>query len=911
MHKAKKVISTVLVSFVLFFALSTIFVYGMNVGAFQKIGFQNSTDILGGTSDDYNSSGYPFDKGGAEAIPFNILYGTRHSLVEYKGEIPFYLKDGIKKDDGSIDEESKENVSKFTRYYNGTKIDNKNRLYSSGTFDEKNKNAKKAIENTKESVKNIPGDAQSAVEKDLHTYPLTQSHDSDRISFIGVMVGALDGLNFLASRICGIVISLQNMSLSDLISEVDKNDKFSKALTSLFGFYRDGNEALRVSPFLMIGIISMVFGLVSLAFNYLKRGRSTKKSLVSEVVMLVVAFGIAMAYTTPGTASKVSNVATSALTSFSNQAVMMSSDTTSIFTGKSSGYSDAINSSQTQKALLDKAVIDSRIHDQFGYPVDELNIYANSTQTGKKGVDANGVGGFGDPALALEAFNSINNVDYSTYACGVTNGESVVYNLGYYFWACNSGTAVRQTNLGETNYPLFSEANGKTQVETGTNDRVLYTFDFLNYIYQNTEDAALKHKIETIFTNFSSPSYGSALLHSLMFIVLFGCLTWALFIVFMFTFVGKVVITFGSYAMVVMPFLLLIRKLRDTAKRFITSYLYAFLRFIIGMSIFNMIIIITVMLSSQGFMGIAVACVASILSAKFGPNLLHELNAQISARERRNGLNQIVRVNSSMDKKFMGASKKVRNPKEALGEFKDRAAAISDAVSDKFGTQVPETTEPVKVENAEGRNTEGEKADKTPTNEKEVVGDDELNVKEDKGEEKPNADRKKTIPEEGTAEEVATSEMTKTPDSSNPSDSSEVIESADTSGKDTKTSKETSRKDDVESAVKHEEKKEDKKESVDKKLEEVSKEQSKTPNTPEVKTTTQAKSSERVNNSEQTNSSKQAKSEPKVIKGDDIFKESGVAESMKSPAVSEKKVKKDKKKIAKIKIRELEERAKK
>lgn len=440
-------------------------------------------------------------------------------------------------------------------------------------------------------------------ESDVHLKALTQSHGiTDSLSSIGYSITS--GINGIFSLAVKFMIMIKSIDLGTLL-EGAFDDEFVKILRTIFLINPDTGEW---SPVLIFAMVFFLVSLMALSFKIVKGDLSFRK-LWTEAGMFILAILVSAIYLTPSNPGTISELSIDFITKFANNATLDSigDGTGAVFVSNTGN--DITDNYLTQAALIDKIYIDSIIEAQLGYPVDELNLDSLAGAS---------------EALA----NTFPDGEYMTIDVG---GGRTCNNLGYYFWACNSNTAI---NSG------WKDDGGKVAPILASNDRILYVVDFLANLKNAGGDA---EKIDKIMNRLSNPDYGAAASSALILCAQNVSLAFASWTIAIFCLLGQVIIALGSYCMVVMPALLLFKGSREVAKKMIWTYLLSFLRYLIGSAIFNTMLVVNLLLAKQGISGVIFSIFVNILFAKFGPMIMRELNQWISSTMGRNEIRFINR----------------------------------------------------------------------------------------------------------------------------------------------------------------------------------------------------------------------------------------------------------------------------
>ena len=522
---------------------------------------------------------YPFTSSDIYSIGFDTLYGKDKPFFEYYGEIPYVSY--------------KDELTQF-RVYNGTTIDGVERPYSVTELPEE------AFYSPESGGFGMPTGLNSDTHEP-HIWAMTKSHSLINFGKIGFWL--LSVINWVASSCVSIAIFLKSVNMTDVVMLIDNSGEFTKILSTIFLIdYDTGNW----SPMLIFATCCFVFGLVALAFRVV-RGKSSLREVIGEVGILIASAAIASVFLIPNHPLKLSNAGLDIITALTNN-LSTSSGTSSIFfydTGDAN-----LDNWYTQRGLINKIYIDNMINAQFGYTINDLDLNNSFGDVSK--VDLAMSSAFGSDAVHMRICVTPSRAPLKRY----------VDNLGYYLWAVNS--SVETSSTGGVYYELFGEKG----IWTASSDRTLYVIDFLANLRALNDgvDGAVVSKIDNIMNSLAIPQYGMACTNMLGVIVLNAALVYALFMVTLFCVIGQLIVTLGSYCMVIVPSLLLFPRTRRTAKGMMWTYVLGFVRFLAGSAMFDIIIVIATYLASGGLMGSIVAAIIVFLIGRYCPVLIREIN---------------------------------------------------------------------------------------------------------------------------------------------------------------------------------------------------------------------------------------------------------------------------------------------
>lgn len=718
--------------------ITTISVFASN-GTYQTSFGSTKTKVYSFGSDSHQPalSDYPFSKSNnIQSIGFDTLYGSSSSLFQYFGEVPY----------------NKHNEDNFKdyRYYNGTSLAGIERQWDPDDSE-------------------LPDVSDC---NDLHYYALTYSHNAFNLTIGSVLFFLVNIVHSITSTIVKLMITIKSFDITSIITTVDEDGNLAKTLARIFAIDPDTKQ---ISPVLIIGIIAYIFGLVLLSFKFIKGNNVTLKKLFEEIGFLIMAACIAAIYFSTNGALNYSKAGTKILNSLSDF-VTGGSSSTSIYTYDTGNAN--LDSSATEKALIDKIYIDQIIKSETGYPISKLFIQDDggnsdfaSNQATKEALDLT----FGSENGGLDAMAISTSI----------NDTAKINNLGYYLWA--SGTNVVISKDGNINTRPFYKGNSSTySIRTSNNSRCLFVIDFLNNLaYGNTENIindSERAKVKTIFNNLCNPNYLAAF--SSIFLVCLQnlSLAFALFSIEIFALIGQIIVTFGSYGMVVMPALLLVPQTRKTAKQFSWSYAFGFLRYLVGSALFATVITISVLLCELNDIGIIVSAIICFLLGKFAPQLLKELNSIMIDAERGHGLSGMSKVNrlfaNNIDRQSR-KKKEIKNRKrfDSNGNLKERGdlyTRTKNAIQG-FKSKNDINDEDLTVDNAEMTFTKGYSEEtKTTNTNTETTIENASNNNYNETEEKTNQEIEKTDENNNTEKVTTNTTVTETTKTNNVESQSEI-----------------------------------------------------------------------------------------------------------------------------------------
>ena len=605
----------------------------------DEVGILESRNDIISNSDSYSPDidEWPFTTN-PRSVAFTELYGSNKNLTAYKGEIPYSEKDNESFQKYRVYNSSKINGIKrpWSKSVIGESVDDEKEnggtsSNSSGFLGPDGKNFNKGTSGTTGSEK----DGKQVIDKE-HDYHLVSMGEYQKNSGISKIIFTVFGFIFSIIKIfLRLLIFIKGVNPTDIFDAVDSGGKLKDAFNALFLVSKDGT----MSPFLKVGIVAFLFGMIGTLIKAIK-GNTSFKVVLNEMGVLLLSAGIAGMCLIGSSQSSIGKFGINIITNFSTQVTASVSDSSNLYMYSTGDASK--DASHSQYELINKPYVDTLIKMQFGEKVNELDI-------NKFGNDAD------------------SNVKHNFE---VSNGVAKYNNLGYYWWAANSRV--------NPNTPLDG---GK--IESSNEDMVLFVVDFLEnsrISAETKDDSALKLKLDSIMRNMTNISYTSGCWNMLMLIVTYIMLFYALIAATLFLTIGKIIITVGAYLIPIIPALLLFRKTRDFAKSFLNTYLNGFIRFAVGTVIFDLVLTTTIVMFEQGFVGVVVACVLLGFAGKFCPALLRVINQRIQ----RTDAGFMNSINSGMQR-FSGRMQNTKGGFQSVGgDGKMETTGFLNAVKNGF-----------------------------------------------------------------------------------------------------------------------------------------------------------------------------------------------------------------------------------
>lgn len=475
--------------------------------------------------------------------------------------------------------------------------------------------------------------------KDLHAYLLV-SHSN-----VGVFDGLLKGLggisfavasaiNAPVSWILRLFISFANFDVNTLANQLDLDD-LAKTISNLFTIDSNGN----ISPVLVVALAVFMIGLAGLIVRRIT-GSGSAHELGKEIVMLVLAFVLIGVSFIGGQGGE---------GGYRGLITSMGTLTTRLTEGISGSDSDAIELFQynTDDANADlnsymggltaKGYIDAVIQSQFGYPVDELELWNDNnaqasvdnwgiTTDDMKTIVRNIGGETGDQNLFA----------VSTGANGtITNSEAP--NIGYWWYAVTSGI--------DPSNPFEVSSDGKIITHKCDPKQGVFIMDLMAAIHAKTsaDPSSIGYiKSEKIVETFYSHDWRWAEMFAQVFVT--AALVWAIFFLALASFVFKIIFNIGFIVIPILPILLLIKKTRDMARKLLFSWVSAAIIFMLCLICMCAVLFTSASLSSAGFVGILVDLALLVGTAFAAPRLVQALMSV----PKKMGLEMAAPMNSAM-----------------------------------------------------------------------------------------------------------------------------------------------------------------------------------------------------------------------------------------------------------------------
>lgn len=492
-------------------------------------------------------------------IGFNKLYGVNPYSFTYKGEVP---GNNAYKDYPKMSSGKLGGLER-SWWENPTSISDKLKWDSNTTNDLHAKNL-------------VEGDS-----------PFSQVLKA----FEGFFFAIFAGLNALCGVILDIEIAIANFDVGQIL-HIDPMG-ISKSISQIIV----GTEG-HFSPVLVVALVIFALSFVSLAGKLLVTGGAAFSKVIHELLILVLAMLLVSVstlnqYTSlmDATVGFTSKIVSGIDQDLGNKLKLFAYDT-------GNKTSDTNN---TMVGMTTKPYIDVIIQQQFDTTVNELDLYGNGVDTQKLW----GISSETMKSIVEKVSQKYNVAGVSTG--GINNSDSP--NLGYMWYAMCSGV--------DTINPI-TVVNGKAVTNIVSRDRVLFVTDILSAI---SAEAGGSLKASNIIDHFMHTSYNAGG----MFMIFLGTIMMCFAVGFSagMALVGKIIFNMGFMFIPILPILLLIPSLRDTAKKTANTWINCIVLMALAQALVLVIIYTSaVMCSSVTVSGYLINIALMYLAGKYGPMLI-------------------------------------------------------------------------------------------------------------------------------------------------------------------------------------------------------------------------------------------------------------------------------------------------
>lgn len=514
-------------------------------------------------------------KNSSPSIGLDSLYGVENRHTVYNGEVP--SKDDYNGDYKDKPSESSANIDSTIRnWWNGPW-----KISSKLTWDNSTTNDIHAM-NLSDKNKNINSD-------------LTEALRSGGFTFFAF-------INMLLDSLVKILIYIGNLDVS-FIETLDPFGLVKSITTILIG---DGKT---YSPVLILALIVFMIGIVGIVAKRAKSGDASAMEIVQEAGMFVLAM-ILVGVSINGGYDKLFNATTQFSTKIISNLGMSTGSKNALFEYDTGNTTSDVNNSMN--AMTSKNFVDLIISQEFGYSVNELDLYGD-------GVDTQALWGIDADKMKW----IVNNVsgDGSTNIAAVSTGgtdNSDSPNLGYFWYAAASGV---------DNTDPFTDDDGKLTINSASTDRVLYVTDILSAIDAEAGGSA---KAQDIMRHMSYTSYNW--LEMLSITLVTASMIYALALVAIISLSGKLIFNLGFFAIPILPILILVPSMRDTAKKAFNTWINSAIKMVLAQAMMMIIIYTSAAIcSGANVSSYVVDIIVLILFGRFSPVILTKINTAVSS----------------------------------------------------------------------------------------------------------------------------------------------------------------------------------------------------------------------------------------------------------------------------------------
>ena len=607
-----------------------------------------------------NSRTYPYSESDAKvkSVSMDILYGTKKSLVQYRGEVPYdqtHEKIGEKT--------STEVIKDFKDYYSVWKTsiysDGANAPYA-GFFSNINnayvpidaywgKNIQTVLPTKDDKINKT--DLENAINNrtnvtSLRLYALSNP-TPEIILYIGNGVYMFfAGICQLAMMVLSLIVAAKNIEATTFL-EAMHLEKANEIITQAFIWNKDTKS---LSAFTMICIILFISTVVGFAISYAKGTQSkiTKRDIAVYLIVGILLIGAALTGNLYKIGSTLSNISSKLL-----YAVACASTDSNAFKIDVENTKNENKLLQSQEmSLVNKSYIDIQICTQFNVgSIKDLDM-----QT------------LGDTNFAAANFlrGKSNNIDWD---------QEFDKNLGYYFWFADSG-AIEKTKNNAT-IPTTNPTSAKFKLNS--------LITYLQILY-NHGDASAKAKILSIMQGLVTPNTtaGFARMAILGVVIILLCLClWRYAKDVLFAKVQMMVALLGLA--IAGPLMITGKqKLVATAKDLVALIFISFIEITIHSLMFDAILYLISILLGPDFFSMVIPLILMILLFKFNKVLNEKIHAFTSNME-----SNMLSNNGIVHQAKRGISNwytdKQSKVDEGIKWLQDRKRNVYDADGNKVG----------------------------------------------------------------------------------------------------------------------------------------------------------------------------------------------------------------------------------
>lgn len=588
LNKTSKVTRLVVLLFICSIILSSFIFTGC-----QRQDFSGTYD----TNIAANNRTYPFDETGTtiKSVGLDIVYGTKKSLVQYHGEIP-YLETHNKDTEERLKEFNNNNwpVVKGTTLFGNNNVYGRSvpvaQYWGKVSFTKDKDGHIKRADLEKEIYK-------TSDIKSLRLYALHITYD-DFFLFIGnALYLIFSTICQLAMMILSLIVAAKNIDATAILRAM-KLEEASKIITKAFIW---NPETKTLSAFAVICIILFISTIVGFVISYVKgtQQKITKRDIAVYALVGLLLVGAALS----GRLNSIGSI-------LSNTVSQMLYTVASASSGSQGAFFTTVDKTNQNRllqvqemSLVNKAYIDIQLCTQFKVgSVKDLDMeYLGDTS-------------YFYATRTLQGINGNTNLK-----------EEFDGNLGYYFWFANSGAVSKTKN--NTTLPKTNPVSAKEKISS--------TINWLQTMYTIGDDTH-KARILNLMDGLASPDTMSGFARMLIlgWVIIIMCLClwrYAKDVLF-----AKIQMMVALLGLAVAGPLMITgkKKLVATAKDLVALIFISFIEITVYSLMFDAILYLVSALLGPNFIEMVVPLILLILLLKFNKKLnekIHEFTSQMES----------------------------------------------------------------------------------------------------------------------------------------------------------------------------------------------------------------------------------------------------------------------------------------
>lgn len=536
-----------------------------------------------------SSPGATFDSYGEDikVAGFDAVYGTGNRSTKYGGEVP----------------KAAEKLAKEKPVFQQDKLNSLTRTWSSNP---------QKLGLSWSDEENIT---------DLHAKPLlSESNVVGELpnSFaVNISRGLFGFFISINTWLSDTLILLANYDPIDLVSTIVGHPEFYEKIVSVI---IGGNGAL--SPVFVVTIAIFLIGFTATVFKYVMAGARSTSEIREEVIVFFVAIVIAGIGFMPGGGGNqietLMNNASKLLSDATSDINIGTKDELALYSWNNgdNAENNTFTSTKTQQSLLRKCIIDNNIREQFGVPVEELDLTSENWGISQSEIDSiiSNLSSDGD------AMFYTNREDGSA-----PSGKSSTANLGYFWYA-----AASDVNPSD---PYNQDQNTKNIIKntSSSNDNTLFVIDFISAVA--AKEGSNYQKCYTILNTFQRGGTPDPL-SGLIIAVIQLLVALALLFPAVFTVINKAIFSIGFVALPIIPITLLIKPFRDFGFKAVKTWVNGAVKVVVLQTFVLFIVYIpSILLSSFDTTGIVMSLVMLIGIGLIAPKFCSAIQQNIGFRD--------------------------------------------------------------------------------------------------------------------------------------------------------------------------------------------------------------------------------------------------------------------------------------